>query len=175
MATPRQTSAINPTPAVSAASLSPVRPAAVKTAIARERVLITAETREQALAQAQQLAAAQQRPIERVNLGTVVSRYIGETEKNLSIIFERAERSNAILILDEADAFFGKRTDVKDSNDRYANVEISYLLQQIDAFRGSVIVLLPSALESARQFFRERGFEAAAHLAVVKPLPKISR
>ncbi len=153
MATPRQNSAINPAAAASLASLSPVRPAAVKATDTHKRVLITAETHKRALAQAQALAAAQQRPIERVNLGAVISRYVGETEKNLRAIFERAEQSNVILLLDEADALFGKRTDVKDANDRYANVEISYLLWQIDAFPGTVIILLPSAPESAGKFF----------------------
>lgn len=76
----------------------------------------------------------------KINLSTVVSKYIGETEKNLSQIFQEAETSNAILFFDEADALFGKRSEVKDSHDRYANIEISYLLQRMEAFAGIVIL-----------------------------------
>ncbi len=75
-----------------------------------------------------------------IDLSKVVSKYIGETEKNLERIFDSAEESNAILFLDEADALFGKRTEVKDSHDRYANLEINYLLQQIETYRGLVIL-----------------------------------
>jgi SpoVK/Ycf46/Vps4 family AAA+-type ATPase len=67
----------------------------------------------------------------RIDLSQVVSKYIGETEKNLRRIFEAATDSDAILLFDEADALFGKRTDVKDSHDRYANLETSYLLQRM--------------------------------------------
>lgn len=76
----------------------------------------------------------------RVELSSVISKYIGETEKNLSKVFEQAESSNAILFFDEADALFGKRTDIKDAHDRYANLETSYLLQRIESFEGVVIL-----------------------------------
>lgn len=76
----------------------------------------------------------------RVDLSRVVSKYIGETEKNLRRIFAAAEDSRAILFFDEADALFGKRSEVKDSHDRYANVEVSYLLQRIEEHHGLVIV-----------------------------------
>jgi SpoVK/Ycf46/Vps4 family AAA+-type ATPase len=76
----------------------------------------------------------------RVDLARVVSKYIGETEKNLSRVFEDAEAVDAILYFDEADALFGKRSQVKDAHDRYANVELGYLLGRIDAYRGPVIV-----------------------------------
>jgi len=72
----------------------------------------------------------------KIDLSTVVSKYIGETEKNLRKIFREAETSNAILFFDEADALFGKRSEVKDSHDRYANIEISYLLQKMDEYIG---------------------------------------
>ncbi len=75
-----------------------------------------------------------------IDLSSVVSKYIGETEKNLSRVFEAAEHSNAILFFDEADALFGKRTEVKDSHDRYANLEIAYLLQRIEEYSGLAIV-----------------------------------
>lgn len=76
----------------------------------------------------------------KVDLASVVSKYIGETEKNLRAIFDGAERSGAILLFDEADALFGKRSEVRDSHDRYANLEISYLLQQMEAYRGVAIL-----------------------------------
>jgi len=76
----------------------------------------------------------------RIDLSKVVSKYIGETEKNLSKIFDSAENSGVILFFDEADAVFGKRTEIKDSHDRYANIEISYLLQRIEDYKGIVIL-----------------------------------
>ena len=76
----------------------------------------------------------------KIDLSTVVSKFIGETEKNLSKIFTEAETSNAILFFDEADALFGKRSEVKDSHDRYANIEIGYLLQRIEEYEGVVIL-----------------------------------
>jgi vesicle-fusing ATPase len=87
----------------------------------------------------------------RVDLSQVVSKYIGETEKNLRRIFEAAEAGGAILLFDEADALFGKRSEVKDSHDRYANVEVSYLLQRMEAYRGLAILTtnMRSALDAA--------------------------
>jgi len=87
----------------------------------------------------------------RIDLSQVVSKYIGETEKNLRRIFEAAEAGGAILLFDEADALFGKRSEVKDSHDRYANVEVSYLLQRMEAYRGLAILTtnMRSALDPA--------------------------
>jgi SpoVK/Ycf46/Vps4 family AAA+-type ATPase len=76
----------------------------------------------------------------KIDLSMVVSKYIGETEKNLNRIFKEAEQSNAILFFDEADALFGKRSEVRDSHDRYANIEISYLLQKMEENEGIVIL-----------------------------------
>jgi len=76
----------------------------------------------------------------RIDLSQVVSKYIGETEKNLRHVFDAAEGCGAILLFDEADALFGKRSEVKDSHDRYANIEISYLLQRMEAYRGLAIL-----------------------------------
>jgi hypothetical protein len=76
----------------------------------------------------------------RVDLSAVVSKYIGETEKNLRRVFDAAEEGGAILLFDEADALFGKRSEVKDSHDRYANIEVSYLLQRIETYRGLAIL-----------------------------------
>jgi hypothetical protein len=80
------------------------------------------------------------REVHRVDLSLVVSKYIGETEKNLSRLFDAAEREGWILFFDEADALFGKRTSVSDAHDRYANQEVSYLLQRIEGFDGVVIL-----------------------------------
>src|SRR5262249_20522767 len=75
-----------------------------------------------------------------IDLSSVVSKYIGETEKHLSAIFDEAEASQALLFFDEADALFGKRTEVKDAHDRYANIEVNYLLQRIEQFEGVVVL-----------------------------------
>jgi hypothetical protein len=87
----------------------------------------------------------------RIDLSAVVSKYIGETEKNLRRLFDAAEGAGAILFFDEADALFGKRSEVKDSHDRYANIEINYLLQRMEGYRGLAILAtnLRSALDQA--------------------------
>jgi hypothetical protein len=76
----------------------------------------------------------------RIDLSATVSKYIGETEKNLRRVFDAAEEGGAILLFDEADALFGKRSEVKDSHDRYANIEVGYLLQRMEAYRGLAIL-----------------------------------
>ncbi len=76
----------------------------------------------------------------RIDLSSVVSKYIGETEKNLRRVFDAAEGSGAILLFDEADALFGKRSEVKDSHDRHANIEVGYLLQRMESYRGLAIL-----------------------------------
>ena len=83
----------------------------------------------------------------RVDLGSIASKYIGETEKNLQHMFEMAEKEGAILLFDEADALFGRRSKVKDSHDRYSNIEISYLLQRMESFQG--LTILSSNTKSA--------------------------
>src|SRR5665648_751546 len=76
----------------------------------------------------------------RIDLSRVVSKYIGETEKNLANLFDKAEHKNWILFFDEADALFGKRTDIRDAHDKYANQEVAYLLQRIESHNGLVIL-----------------------------------
>src|SRR5690606_37959297 len=76
----------------------------------------------------------------RIDLSAVVSKYIGETEKNLKRVFDAAEAGGAVLLFDEADALFGKRTEVRDSHDRHANIEVSYLLQRMEAYGGLAIL-----------------------------------
>ncbi len=87
----------------------------------------------------------------RIDLSSVVSKYIGETEKNLRRVFDAAEEGGAILLFDEADALFGKRSEVRDSHDRYANIEVSYLLQRMEAYRGLAILTtnMKNALDTA--------------------------
>jgi hypothetical protein len=75
-----------------------------------------------------------------VDLARIVSKYIGETEKNLDVVFNEAERAGAVLLFDEADALFGKRSEVKDAHDRYANIEVAYLLQRMELFDGLAIL-----------------------------------
>ena len=79
-------------------------------------------------------------PLHRIDLSQIVSKYIGETEKNLDRIFHAAGRNGGVLFLDEADALFGKRSEVKDAHDRYANVDIDYLLERMEAHDGLIIL-----------------------------------
>ena len=87
----------------------------------------------------------------RIDLSAVVSKYVGETEKNLRRLFDAAEEGSALLFFDEADALFGKRSEVKDSHDRYANIETSYLLQRMESYRGLAVLAtnMRSALDQA--------------------------
>ena len=105
----------------------------------------------------------------RIDLSAVVSKYIGETEKNLRRVFDAAEEGGAVLLFDEADALFGKRSEVKDSHDRYANIEVSYLLQRMEEYRGLAILTtnLKSALDKA--FLRRLRF------VVQFPVPRRGR
>ena len=86
-----------------------------------------------------------------IDLSSVVSKYIGETEKNLRRVFDAAEEGGVILLFDEADSLFGKRSEVKDSHDRYANIEVSYLLQRMESYRGLAILTtnMQNALDTA--------------------------
>lgn len=94
-------------------------------------------------------------PVYKVDLSAVVSKYIGETEKNLAVIFKEAQSSNAILFFDEADAIFGKRSEVKDAHDRYANLEVAYLLQQVESYDG-VALLATNLRQNLDEAFTRR-------------------
>lgn len=100
---------------------------------------------------AEVLAHALHLDLYRIDLSQVVNKYIGETEKNLRRIFDAAEAGGAILLFDEADALFGKRSEVKDSHDRHSNIEVSYLLQRMEAYRGLAVLTtnLRAALDKA--------------------------
>lgn len=104
----------------------------------------------------------------RIDLSCVVSKYIGETEKNLARVFEEAERADAILFFDEADALFGKRSEVHDAHDRYANVEVNYLLQAMESFEGVCILATNFRQNIDAAFFRR------IHIAVDFPLPGVT-
>jgi ATPase family associated with various cellular activities (AAA) len=102
----------------------------------------------------------------RVDLAKVVSKWIGETEKNLDRVFRAAEDSNAVLFLDEADALFGKRTEIRDSHDRYANLEISYLLQKMETYEGLAILATNMRQLVDEAFMRRLSF------TVLFPMPE---
>ncbi len=102
----------------------------------------------------------------RVDLSGVVSKYIGETEKNLRAVFDEADASDAVLFFDEADALFGKRSEVKDAHDRYANIEINYLLQRIEGFSGIAI------LATNLRHHLDEAFLRRIHISVEFPMPK---
>jgi SpoVK/Ycf46/Vps4 family AAA+-type ATPase len=114
------------------------------------------------------LAGELQLDLYRIDLSAVVSKYIGETEKNLRRVFDSAEGSGAILLFDEADALFGKRTEVRDSHDRYANIEVSYLLQRMEAYRG--LAILTTNLEGAL----DQAFMRRLRFVVRFPFPDAS-
>lgn len=104
------------------------------------------------------------REVYRVDLSMVVSKYIGETEKNLAALFDKAEHKDWILFFDEADALFGKRTQVRDAHDRYANQEVSFLLQRIETFNG-LIILASNLAGNVDEAFARR-FELLVHFAM---------
>ncbi|HKE97527.1 MAG TPA: ATP-binding protein [Actinomycetes bacterium] len=114
------------------------------------------------------LAGALGLDLYKIDLSSVVSKYIGETEKNLARIFAEAATSNAILFFDEADALFGKRTQVRDAHDRYANVEISYLLQRMEEYEG-VVVLATNLRKNMDDAFVRR-----LHATVEFPVPGVA-
>ncbi len=102
------------------------------------------------------LSAKYNNDVYHIDLSQLVSKYIGETEKNIERIFQKAEEKNWILFFDEADALFGKRTEVKDAHDRYANQEVSYLLQKIAQYNG--IVLIKCTTENCLQLCSKHHF-----------------
>lgn len=108
-----------------------------------------------------------------VDLSTVVDKYVGETEKNLERIFTEASAVNAVLLFDEADAIFGKRSEVKDAHDRHANIESAYLLQRMESFDG-IAVLTTNLRANLDEAFthaagRGRGLPGARHAASASP------
>jgi hypothetical protein len=100
------------------------------------------------------LATRLQLPLYRVDLAAITSKYIGETEKNLSLLLTRAEESEVVLLFDEADSLFGKRTDIRDANDRFANAQTNYLLQRMESFNGITILTSNTAARFDSAFSR---------------------
>ena len=107
---------------------------------------------------AEVIAAALQLPLYRIDLSQVVNKYIGETEKNLRRLFDAAEASDVILFFDEADSLFGRRTEVKDAHDRYANLEVSYLLERMERFKGLAILATNRKKDLDEAFLRRLRF-----------------
>ena len=103
----------------------------------------------------------------RVDLSRVVSKYIGETEKNLARLFDKAEHKDWILFFDEADALFGKRTEVRDAHDQYANQEVAYLLQRIESYAGLVILATNQRGNIDEAFLRR--FQASVNFPMPRP------
>ena len=116
---------------------------------------------------AQLLGKFTQKDVFRVDLSMIVSKYIGETEKNLARIFDKAEHYDWILFFDEADALFGSRTKVSSSNDRHANQEVSYLLQRVEDYKG--IVILASNMRGNIDDAFIRRFSSVVHFPFPKP------
>ena len=127
-------------------------------------LLLTGNSADTASA-AQAVAHDTGRELYRIDLSAVVSKYIGETEKNLDRLFDSADSKQWILFFDEADALFGKRSEVKDSHDRYANIEIAYLLQKLESFHGLAIFASNTADRTVPdKFFR--------YVVQLRPVPK---
>jgi SpoVK/Ycf46/Vps4 family AAA+-type ATPase len=127
----------------------------------------TAAAQANAVIAAELLAVALGLALCRIDLSAVVSKYIGETEKNLRRVFAAAEESGAILFFDEADALFGKRGEVKDSHDRYANIDVSYLLQRIEEYAGVVILASNRKDKLSKAFVRRCRFV----ITIPPPIP----
>ena len=108
-------------------------------------ILIAGAGRDQRMNAAEEIAREAGLELYRIDLAKVVSKFIGETEKNLQRVFEDARSKGSLLLFDEADALFGKRTEVKDSHDRFAQIDLNYLLQLIEAHRGGVIFAAKSS------------------------------
>jgi SpoVK/Ycf46/Vps4 family AAA+-type ATPase len=122
------------------------------------RILLAGKNRARRLVAAQTLARDLGKGLYRIDLSAVVSEYIGETEKNLGRVFDAAKDSHVILFFDEADALFGKRTDVKNSHDRYANIEINYLLGRAGKYPGLTILAAGNRTKIEKAFRRKFHF-----------------
>jgi SpoVK/Ycf46/Vps4 family AAA+-type ATPase len=135
--------------------------ARIRAADSRVRALFAGEDAGARLFAARVLALELRLPLFRIDLAGVVSKYIGETEKNLSFLFDAAERSGAILFFDEADALFGKRSAIRDAHDKYANLEVSYLLQRLQEYPGVGIVAVTRRSDVAAALLKVFGFIVA--------------
>ena len=121
-------------------------------------VLFVGAGRQRKITAAEVIARQTGRDLFRVDLAAVLSKFIGETEKNLSRVFKDNEAKGALILFDEADALFGKRSEVKDAHDRFANIEINYLLQLIERHPGGVIFATGSSKNIVRAFLKRMRF-----------------
>jgi SpoVK/Ycf46/Vps4 family AAA+-type ATPase len=149
-----------PQPITGVSLSSPGDLSALRTIAARARkspsggpVLFTGPNGKAKLSAARALVGKLRRPLYRIDLSAVVSKYIGETEKNLSVIFDSAEGAGAILFFDEADALFGKRSEVKDAHDRYLNLAGRFHLRRLDDYGGLAIVATNQEKEALNPAF----------------------
>jgi len=124
----------------------------------RASVLLTSAEPSATILAGHALAVALVRDLYRVDLQGVVSKHIGETEKNLDVIFAEAERAGAVLLFDEADALFGKRSEITDAHDRFASAEVTYLLRKIEAFNGLAILATNSKRATVEPLVRRFAF-----------------
>lgn len=151
---------------------TPHRPRRKRTAVRQrraslgQRVLLSGQGRLELRKLGVALAAEQEKDLYCVDLSRVAGQYIGETEKNLARVFAVAEATGAVLLLDEADALFGQRTEVKDSHDRYSNAEVSYLLERIEAYSGMVILASNNRKNLDEAFLRRLRFTSASQRPV---------
>jgi len=127
-----------------------------RSSFAHLHILFTNTNKQASEQHSRWLAARVQQDLYRIDLSLVVSKYIGETEKNLEKVFKEAENKNWILFFDEADALFGKRSEVKDAHDKYANQEVNYLLQRIEQYNG--LVILASNMNTYVDSLRKRNY-----------------
>lgn len=130
------------------------------------RVLLSGQSRTELRTLGVALASEADRDLYCVDLSRLVSQYIGETEKNLARVFALAEATGAVLFFDEANALFSRRTDVKDSHDRYANQEASYLLERMEAYPGLVILATNQRKNLDEAFLRRLRFTTAVRRPV---------
>jgi SpoVK/Ycf46/Vps4 family AAA+-type ATPase len=135
--------------------------------------VFTGKSAEEKYKAAEAVAASAGKRLMRVDLSQVVSKYISETVKNLDKIFARAEKSGTVLLFDEADALFGKRTGIGDAHDKYANAEASYLLQRAEQFSGVIIYAATSKTNLDDAFIRR--VRATVSFPALKSLPKASQ
>jgi len=136
-------------------------------------VLFWGDDRSNKLSAAAIIASKSDRQLYRIDLRKVISKYIGETEKNLSYLFDKAANKDWILFFDEADALFGKRTGVKDSHDKYANQEVSFLMQRLEDYPGLVILATNYKNNIDDAFLRQIRFELSFPKPEAKPRENI--
>lgn len=124
----------------------------------RTSVLLTSAKSPITILAGRAVAASLERDLYRVDLSHIVSKYMGETEKNIDAVFAAAGKANAVLLMDEADALFGKRSEIEDAHDRLANAEVSYLLQRIEAFDGLAVLATNSPRKLVEPLLRRFPF-----------------